>query len=515
MNYALVDNWPELAWCAICKVGADEVRVLHGARVETRPDWFGEIVWAGDFADASFDQTDIVSGSGGRRRNGKLVFVSSGTIVDRLHITQAGDRYFVSNSLPCVLSVANTSLDPTYSNYYKDLRSIDFGLNHYQRKFKCSKGHVEFVYFDNLVWNGSGLAHHQKVFTKTKFADFDEYHAFLVGMMHSMAENIGSPQRQHRYEMLTTVSSGYDSATVAAITKTGGCERALTIAHSRSGDSDSGAEIGRYLGMDTHIADRDAWRESELAEIPFIAGGPGGGGSVYFKSAENQLPGTVLFTGLGGGLMWGEPARRQNGEYAPIGFSDASLTEYRLSVGFIHCAPPLWGMRAPADLFSISASDEMIPWRVSGNYNRPIARRIVEAAGVPREAFGMTKKAAAFMLHQPFSSQESLSPSSEQDFYSWLRQARWAWLRQWKIPPTRWVSGLTDLLLYGSIVGLRLMTKLAPNDRLRAVLSEKDRTLGHLARRPPGSIRRYTFPWAVSRMQEVYEAGRHCYEQEN
>lgn len=513
VNYSEIENWPRLAWCAICEVGSAEIRVLHGSRVETRSDWFGEIVWAGEFSEEAFDRTDIVSGSGGRQRNDTFNFVSSGSIVDRLHVLRNGNRYFVSNSLPCVLSVANVSLDPTYPKYYEALRSINFGLDSYQREFRCSSGHVEFVYFDNLSWDGSDLVRQPKAFSKTAFSDFDNYHAFLVSMMESVAKNIGSPDRQYPYEMLTTVSSGYDSATVAAITVTSGCNRALTIDRSRSGDSDSGAEIGGYLGMDTHIADRDAWRKHDLAEIPFIAGGPGGGGSVYFKSAEEQLPGTVLFTGLGGGLIWGQPTRDQNGEYPPIGFSDASLTEYRLSVGFIHCVLPLWGMRAPADVFRISASDEMIPWRVPGNYNRPIPRRIVETAGVPREAFGMTKKAAAFMLHQPFSIKESLSPSSAADFNLWLRESRWEWLRRWKLPPTRVGSSIIDLLLYGTVVGLRLMTKLAPGDRIRSILLKKSRAVGHLARRPPGSVRRYTFPWAVNRLQRIYDAGRHSYEQ--
>jgi hypothetical protein len=33
----------------------------------------------------------------------------------------------------------------------------------------------------------------------------------------------------------------------------------------------------------------------------------------------------------------------------------------------------------------------MEPWRVNKRYDRPISRRIVESAGVPREAFGFLK----------------------------------------------------------------------------------------------------------------------------
>ena len=39
-------------------------------------------------------------------------------------------------------------------------------------------------------------------------------------------------------------------------------------------------------------------------------------------------------------------------------------------------------------------SNEMDPYRIGGNYDRPVPRRIVEEAGVARLLFGQTKKAA-------------------------------------------------------------------------------------------------------------------------
>ena len=101
MNYTLVETWPLLSWCAVCKRGAlDDVHVLHGSGVETSQNWFGEIVWAGEYSDAAFDETDIVAGSAGRIRQDKIVFVSSGSIVDRLHVLNCDNQVFVSNSLP-------------------------------------------------------------------------------------------------------------------------------------------------------------------------------------------------------------------------------------------------------------------------------------------------------------------------------------------------------------------------------------------------------------------------------
>jgi hypothetical protein len=51
----------------------------------------------------------------------------------------------------------------------------------------------------------------------------------------------------------------------------------------------------------------------------------------------------------------------------------------------------------------------MHPWRVGGRYDRPIARRIAEEGGIPRQAFGQRKSAAAtwWTLRPKAASQEN------------------------------------------------------------------------------------------------------------
>ena len=94
-----ISDWPQMAWLAILNDGATTVRILHGGRVESASDLVIEGVWDGNFADGGFDQTDIVAGSGCRIRDDKLIFVSAGNTVDRLHHAQKDGAWLVSNSI--------------------------------------------------------------------------------------------------------------------------------------------------------------------------------------------------------------------------------------------------------------------------------------------------------------------------------------------------------------------------------------------------------------------------------
>jgi len=68
------------------------------------------------------------------------------------------------------------------------------------------------------------------------------------------------------------------------------------------------------------------------------------------------------------------------------------MGEFRLSAGMLQCPVPFWGMRHAKEIVNITFSDEMAPWTMHNNYDRPIARRIVEEGGVPRGTFAVRKK---------------------------------------------------------------------------------------------------------------------------
>ena len=63
-----VESWPRLAWLARAGVDREVIEVQMGAGVEATDDFFCEAVWVGEFDHGDFDQTELVFGSGGRRR---------------------------------------------------------------------------------------------------------------------------------------------------------------------------------------------------------------------------------------------------------------------------------------------------------------------------------------------------------------------------------------------------------------------------------------------------------------
>jgi len=488
LQYVPMAHWPPLAWLARCPHGGDSVAVYHGPGVETTDDWFCEAVWDGAFADGDFDRTDLVFGSGARLRSGVVTFVSAGSTVDRLQSLAADDSLWVSNSLPCLLAAVDGAVDPAYPRYFADFASIRLGLARYRRALATSAGSVRLTYFGNLVWDGTRLRDQPKPSPARDLSSFARYRGFLESSLQRLATNLAATDRRRPYALLGTISSGYDSPTVAALARDAGLEDAITFDRSTRGEPDSGAAIAAALGIRLSVVPHDAWRVTALPEIPFVAS-DAKGEDVYFKGAEAALAGRVLLTGFHGDLVWGRG-------FTPRGFdivrgdqSGLSLSEYRLGVGFLHCPVPFLGVRQIAETQRISRSREMTPWDVDAGYSRPICRRILETAGVPREAFGMRKQTASVLF---FERGDFLSPPSLADFHSWLERhmpgAGEAAPGLWQAP-ARAAGRLLDEA-----------ARLSPH-RLRLLQSLGTR-IGARGRREP--LFRYLFPWALERARQRY-----------
>jgi hypothetical protein len=499
LEYVLRPEWPALAWLAHAPADGRLVTVHHGSRVETSPEWFCEATWAGPFAEGGFDRTDIVAGSGGRVRNSELVFVSAGNTVDRLHSIETDGAAWVSNSLSCLMAAVDAHVHPASSRYFWIFRTIVGGLQRYRRALPTSAGNVELTYFDNLLWDGRTLTRIPKPARGRDFGSFGKYAAFLDDSIRALAENARASQRGFPYELMSTASSGYDSSTVTVLARRAGAKQVLCFDQARRGLDDSGEPLARFLGMQPVVVERSAWSTTSFPEPPFIAA-DSHGGDVFFKGAENVLHGKVLLTGYHGDKMWAKDSKVSDENIVRGDQSGLSLSEYRLAVGMLHCPVSFWGVRQISDLHRISNAPDMAPWDVPGDYSRPICRRIVEGAGVPREMFGQEKKASWVLLLR---NRSFLSPRSLDDYIQWLESRQWEWMRRGLIPPAA-----TRRFDAAEMSVRRAFGKAAAIDEhkwfMRPVYGSGAMRVVWRLSEGPTYLRRFLFPWALNRQMQSY-----------
>jgi hypothetical protein len=496
-----VPEWPRLAWIAICERGADEVTAFVGSGVEVTDDWLCEGIWDGPYTAGDLDRTDVVFGSGVRLRGDTVVFVSSGTTVDRLHAWEGEGEQLVSNSLPCILALAGGSLDLFFEHYARVSRSIVKGLDSYERSLPTTAGPVQLTYFNNLVWDGYELSEVPKPDLERDFSTYETYRDFLDETMARLATNARAPERCRPFGLIGTLSSGYDSPTSMVLASQVGCHQAFGFDLARRNRHDSGAPIARSLCLRYDTVKTKAWRSEPMAAVPFLAVLTSNGSSVPFKAAEGLLAERVVFTGFHGDKVWDRKTKDLGPNIVRSDGSGTDLMEYRLWVGFVNCAVPFLGVRQINDIHAITTSADLEPWDTKGGYSRPICRRIVEGRGVPRDAFGVEKKATAqFILR----ADNFLTRSMRLDYYRWLRSRRRAWVDRGVNPPSR----LTDSRFVARARVGMLMERLRSSGavkrlgpRAQAVLT---RLLPESDPRKRHVFHQYAFHWAVDRAKERY-----------
>lgn len=519
LAFTAMPSWPPLAWLARCESADEGIRVFHGRGVETADEWFCEAAWDGTFRHGDFDTTDIVAGTGGRVRGTAVKFVASGSTVDRLHSFVDGTgAVWVSNSLACLLKGVGAELLTTHW-YVPTFQTIIGGLRAYARELPTTRGPVRLTYFDNLTWRGGILTVERKPHPDRSFKDFSAYRDFLQQSMIGICENAAAPGRAHPMEPLGTLSSGYDSTTIASLAAQAGLKEVLTFTMAYTPDTpreaieeDDGSRAAAVLGLQVRVLESGDWQAERLAEVPFIAGSPAGE-DVHFTAAAPYLANRLLLTGYHGDTAWSMYPHDVSPYVVRGSITGLSLTEFRLWTRFLHCVVPFWGVRALRDIARISTSTEMKPWDTGAGYSRPICRRIAEEAGVPRDAFGWRKRATAVF---PMWRGGFMSEPSRRDYLGWLREHRGEWLRERRLPPMP--STTVDAVVMETVravergveratwsiasrTGWKRLPVYAPIRRIYKLTYPDGATAPWTT-----SLRRYVFNWAVARAQARYES---------
>ena len=419
LRYREIEAWPCLSWVANMDLGTGKVLVFHGSHVETRETWCAEMVWNLPFDDGDFDRTDCTLGSGIRLRENMVTFVSASDTINRLLYTRSGDSLLVSNSLAALLAVSGMELLDSFDYPYA-LNSITNGLNAAIQTVPASRDPIRVCYVRNLQVRGTDVGEVDKPRSNLEFGTYRDYREFLTTRAGQITANAGAGGRKHRVSSLATCSRGYDSPAVAVIAYQAGIRDAVTVAKARREPglmfkiNDSGAEIAGRIGLRCRSYTRHRRNYPHEDAIWAATGYIGDLNLTLF-----DYPGSVslLWNGFMGDTLW-QPGHFVEEPMARLGgASGLRFSEARLELGVLLCAPAFWAIYHEKQIQRISLQREMDPWRIGGDYDRPIPRRIIEEAGIPRGSFAIRKMASSF--NRDYGA--PLSRNLREDFFDYIK----------------------------------------------------------------------------------------------
>jgi len=429
--YSLIENFSPLAWVATCQPDREAVAVLHGRFVETHPHFFVEGAWAGDFAEGRIQNTDTVFGSGGVLVDEAVTFVSCTATTDFIYHSDDAKRFVISNSLPLLLARLDDALKPACEDYSRINLSILDGIHDFISEIPTRKGNVRRVMHSNVQFGPDGITLVEKPLPPG-FRQFGEYRDFMLNRIGALFANARHPARRREMRIYSTQSKGYDSTAVNALAATYGIDKVFTSPASKEnrsfylgtvGDqpSDDGTSICAALGLHCTPIDRLAFK-NQLTNEHYYWASLDNNQDLNLNAIHEQEAVTpfLLLTGFFGDVVYGDKAKEPVDSYLQrTDQSGLGLGELRVHSGFVQAAVPYIGARQCPDLFRITHSDEMAPWRLNNNYDRPIPRRIAEEAGVPREMFGQVKLASIVHLPTP---NVPVTPELRAEFIRHLRK---------------------------------------------------------------------------------------------
>ncbi|MDH5498977.1 MAG: hypothetical protein OEY12_16220, partial [Nitrospira sp.] len=190
-----------------------------------------------------------------------------------------------------------------------------------------------------------------------------------------------------------TISKGYDSGASAAIAKPLDIRSALTISRiGRRGVDDSGEEIAEKLGIPVKSVSE---RRSAYRNIDLVLAGLGESRDLNMTLFDYPDDLTLLVLGTAGDFVWQSGFKKKfndsNHFLDRYDTTSCQLAEWRLHKGVFLANVPSIGASRIDCLKQINDSSGMDPWRIGGDYDRPIPRRILEQHGVRRDKFGIKK----------------------------------------------------------------------------------------------------------------------------
>lgn len=409
------DRLPATAWCLEVHPGRGTSTVRHGPSVERIGTGVFEGAWCGPFGEARFEDATTRAGTGvAVDGDGALVVVPPSHPMRGLSVVRSEDCLLVSNSLVYVLAAAGAT--PRINGYRYQYGLYLASWNDGIPALRMTGGtKVDFLHRDPARIGADLRLQRRPVRGAIRFDGFEDYRDTIVEVLGGMAANATSTARRQPLTLLSMVSNGYDSPATTALGTAAGWDRALTLSDGPD-DPDDGVAIGEAMGVEVERCAREAWTERTIPEAEFLASG-GPGAMVKVVSCEPLVNHSLLLTGSFGDWAWSDHMVDVKPRFvqsrAATGVN--AITEWELRTGLAVVPVPCIGAEHPQQFLRITRSADMDPWRVGGEYDRPIARRLIEEAGVPRGTFAVEKLASSHIM-----APKEMTAPTRADFQRWL-----------------------------------------------------------------------------------------------
>lgn len=413
------------AWALEITAGA--VATHAGRSVEVHDDWIAEGAWSGDFSADGLLASDFVCGSGAVIRRDTVHLVGPSHSVEGVFCFVERGRVTLSNSLHLIIALRPGAMPAVLEEARRRAHTMKKGRAEYDRfLYSVPAGLMMRFASARVLVDRRDLSVREVpagLPAEPAFVTFAGYRELLRNTLVSLIANARDARRASPYgPLVSTVSSGYDSAACAALARELGCDGCITVGKARGGGPDSGRRVAAALGLPCHEHERfgtglevrdsgdpkgamrlsAAYLQEEHRD--FLAS-VNTAEDLFFSVFEPHLGGAILLTGFHGDKVWSVGC--PSGPMLVRGDASGSgLDEFRRRVGFVNVPVPYIGAEHSEQLARICEAEEMQAYRVESEYDRPIPRRIAEEAGVPRAVFGARKRAGSVMISDAMEARE-------------------------------------------------------------------------------------------------------------
>ena len=437
-SFVEISSLPKLSWCAVITKRKQVVKVYHGSWVEVSNERFYEGAWDGDLQ-GDFTSSFTFAGSGGVIKEESVLFSTPTHILHRLHSTRSGHKVYISNSWVFLLTFLQDRPDINYPFYRSDFTEHKrAGIAYTNKITRTHKGRkIRLHDCCNLSIDMSLKERRIEKERIKGFADFEAYTSYLQQTVSSVLANAKDKRRKKPFEPITMISKGYDSTLVSALASKAGCNRAVTFhttKDKRKNEEDDGSQIAKALGLEVKSYNNEAYKQMDvLAEAEFYASIGAPHSWSRLKVMEKDLEGSILLAGNANRFLeHKKPNPPLLQSHHPLVLVAGSINEFRLATGFLFFPPIYSGAINSHDIYRITHSRDLSNFWIPGDYNKPIARRFVEDAGIERSEFGQKKYGSAVVPHLV----NRLSQSSRESFEMFCKQHN---LKESKMNPISYI----------------------------------------------------------------------------